>query len=71
MVQSEFYTMLDPQKRQIDGRPLYVRDGAHVRSKAPTYIVFNGRYNGLPDNPLPAKPGKSPLVRHERRPSNT
>src|SRR5690349_22067205 len=58
VIQSEFYTAPDPQKRKIDGQPLYVLDGARVRSKAPTYTVFNGRYNGLVDQPLPAKPGE-------------
>jgi nitrite reductase (NO-forming) len=58
VVQSEFYTTPDPQKRKIDGQPLYVLDGARVRSKAPTYTVFNGRYNRLVDQPLPAKPGE-------------
>lgn len=58
VIQSEFYTMLDPQKRQVDGQPLYVLDGARVRAKAPTYTVFNGRYNGFVDKPLPAKPGE-------------
>src|SRR6185503_4118864 len=27
-------------------------------TKAPTYTVFNGRYNGFVDKPLPAKPGE-------------
>ena len=58
VVQSEFYTKLDPQKRKVDGQPLYVLDGDRVRSKAPTYTVFNGRYNGMVDKPLPAKPGE-------------
>ena len=58
VIQSEFYTRLDPQKRKIDGVPLYVLDGDRVRSKAPTYTVFNGRYNGLVEHPLPAKPGE-------------
>ena len=58
IVQSEFYTALDPQKRKVDGQPLYVLDGVRVRSKAPTYTVFNGRYNGFVDKPLPAKPGE-------------
>jgi len=58
VIQSEFYTAPDPQKRKIDGQPLYVLDGARVRSKAPTYTVFNGRYNGLIEKPLPAKPGE-------------
>ncbi|HKW81670.1 MAG TPA: multicopper oxidase domain-containing protein [Casimicrobiaceae bacterium] len=58
VVQSEFYTRLDPQKRKIDGQPLYVLDNDRVRTKAPTYTVFNGRYNGMVDNPLQAKPGE-------------
>jgi nitrite reductase (NO-forming) len=58
VVQSEFYTKLDPQKRKIDGQPLYVLDGERVRTKAPTYTVFNGRYNGFVDKPLSAKPGE-------------
>ena len=52
IMQSEFYTKADPQKRKVDGVPLYVLDGDRVRSKAPTYTVFNGRYNGLVDKPL-------------------
>ena len=58
IVQSEFYTKPDPQRRKIDGVPLYVLDGERVRSKAPTYTVFNGRHNGFVDKPLPAKPGE-------------
>jgi nitrite reductase (NO-forming) len=58
VVQSEFYTKPDPQKRKVDGAPLYVLDGERVRAKAPTYTVFNGRYNGFVDKPLPAKPGE-------------
>ena len=58
VIQSEFYTKLDPGKRKIDGQPLYVLDGDRVRAKAPTYTVFNGRYNGMVDHPLIAKPGE-------------
>ena len=58
LVQSEFYTRLDPQRRKIDGAPLYVLDTERVRTKAPTYTVFNGRYNGLVDHPFQAKPGE-------------
>ena len=58
IVQSEFYTRVDPDKRQVDGVPLYVLDGDRVRAKAPTYTVFNGKYNGFVDKPLPAKPGE-------------
>ena len=58
IVQSEFYTKPDPDKRKVDGAPLYVLDGARVRAKAPTYTLFNGRYNGFVEKPLPAKPGE-------------
>ncbi|HLX30398.1 MAG TPA: multicopper oxidase domain-containing protein [Casimicrobiaceae bacterium] len=58
VVQSEFYTRLDPQHRKIDNVPLYVLDTERVRTKAPTYTVFNGRYNGLVDHPFAAKPGE-------------
>jgi len=58
VIQSEFYTKPDPQKRKVDGVPLYVLDGERVRAKAPTYTVFNGRYNGMVDKPLDAKPGE-------------
>ena len=58
VIQSEFYTKPDPEKRKVDGVPLYVLDGARVRAKAPTYTVFNGRYNGFVEKPLPAKPGE-------------
>jgi nitrite reductase (NO-forming) len=58
IIQSEFYTKPDPQKRKVDGQPLYVLDGDRLRSKAPTYTVFNGRYNGMVDKPLEAKPGE-------------
>jgi nitrite reductase (NO-forming) len=58
VIQSEFYTKPDPEKRKVDGVPLYVLDGARVRAKSPTYTVFNGRYNGFVDKPLPAKPGE-------------
>ena len=58
IIQSEFYTKPDPEGRKVDGVPLYVLDGARVRAKAPTYTVFNGRYNGFVDKPLPAKPGE-------------
>jgi nitrite reductase (NO-forming) len=35
VVQSEFYTKRDPQRREVDGVPLYVLDTERVRSKAP------------------------------------
>jgi nitrite reductase (NO-forming) len=38
--------------------PLYVLDTERLRAKTSTYTVFNGRYNGLVDHPLPAKAGE-------------
>ena len=58
VIQSEFYSRLDPQKRVVDGKPLYVLDTDRVRTKASTYTVFNGVYNAMVDHPLPAKPGE-------------
>ncbi|HEX7034880.1 MAG TPA: multicopper oxidase domain-containing protein [Pseudomonadales bacterium] len=55
IVQSEFYTQESKQK--IDGRPLHVLDGERLRSKQPTYTVFNGRYNGMVEEPLRGEPG--------------
>ena len=49
-IQSEFYTKPDPQHRKVGGAPLYVLDTDRVRTKAQTYTVFNGRYNGLVDH---------------------
>ena len=58
IVQSELYVRPDPQGRKVDGHPLYVLDTKKVRTKEPNYTVFNGRYNGLVDDPLPAKRGE-------------
>ena len=58
VVQSESYTKRDPQRREVDGVPLYVLDTERVRSKAPTYTVFNGRYNRFVEQPLQAKAGE-------------
>ena len=58
VIQSEFYPKLDPEKRKIDGTPLYVLDGEHLRAAAPGYTVFNGAHNGMVKKPLPAKPGE-------------
>jgi nitrite reductase (NO-forming) len=58
VVQSEFYVQLDPQGRKVDGHPLYVLDTKKLRTKESTYTMFNGRYNGLVDYPLPAHAGE-------------
>jgi nitrite reductase (NO-forming) len=58
VIQSEFYPKLDPQKRKVDGAPLYVLDGEHLRAAQPNYTVFNGVHNGMVKKPLPAKPGE-------------
>ena len=58
VIQSEFYTRPDPQGRKIDGVPVEVLDVDRLRTKASTYTVFNGVYNGMVDHPLAAKPGE-------------
>jgi nitrite reductase (NO-forming) len=58
IVQSEFYAKLDPEKRQVEGAPLYVLDGDRLRAAQPTYTVFNGVHNGMVKKPLPARPGE-------------
>lgn len=56
VIQSEFYPKLDPEKRKVDGAPLYVLDGDHLRAAQPNYTVFNGVHNAMVRNPLKAKP---------------
>jgi nitrite reductase (NO-forming) len=56
VVQSEFYLKPDPQKRKVDGAPLYVLDTERLRLSQPTHTVFNGAHNGMVKNPLAAKP---------------
>lgn len=58
VIQSEFYLKLDPQKRTVDGVPLYVLDGERLRASQPTHTVFNGYHNGMVKAPLAAKPGE-------------
>src|SRR5215467_345860 len=58
VIQSEFYAKPDPQKRKVDGAPLYVLDGDAVRKATPNYTVFNGQHNGMMKNPLAAKAGE-------------
>ncbi len=58
VTQSEFYAKPDPQKRKIDGQPLYVLDGDNLKKSLPSHTVFNGEHNGMVRRPLPAKPGE-------------
>jgi nitrite reductase (NO-forming) len=58
IIQSEFYAKLDPDKRKVDGAPLYVLDGDRLRAAQPTHTVFNGVHNGMVRQPLPAKAGE-------------
>src|SRR5215470_15970685 len=58
VIQSEFYVKPDPQKRKVDGAPLYVLDGDAVRKATPNYTVFNGQHNVMVRKPLAAKPGE-------------
>ncbi|MGH2607471.1 MAG: multicopper oxidase domain-containing protein [Tepidiformaceae bacterium] len=58
IIQSEFYAKLDPDKRKVDGAPLYVLDGDRLRAAQPTHTVFNGVHNGMVKRPLSAKSGE-------------
>ena len=58
VIQSEFYAKPDPQKRKMDGAPLYVLDGDALRKATPNYTVFNGTHNGMLKKPLAAKAGE-------------
>jgi nitrite reductase (NO-forming) len=58
VIQSEFYARPDPDKRKVDGAPLYVLDGDRLRAAQPTHTVFNGVHNGMVKQPLPAKAGE-------------
>jgi nitrite reductase (NO-forming) len=58
VVQSEFYAKPDPEHRKVDNQPVYVMNNEKALARSPTYVVFNGRYNGMVDKPLPAKPGE-------------
>jgi len=58
IIQSEFYVKSDPDKRKVDGAPLYVLDGDRLRAAQPTHTVFNGAHNGMVKQPLPAKAGE-------------
>ncbi|HEY6354107.1 MAG TPA: hypothetical protein VIY30_06435 [Burkholderiaceae bacterium] len=57
-MQSEFYAKPDPDRRKVDNIPVYVMNGEKALARTPTHVVFNGRYNGMLDKPLAAKPGE-------------
>jgi nitrite reductase (NO-forming) len=58
VVQSEFYTRADSTLGDGEAAPVYVLDTERMRAKEPTYTIFNGRYNGMVDEPLAAEPGE-------------
>jgi nitrite reductase (NO-forming) len=58
IIQSEFYTKPDPDRRKVDGVELHVLDGERLRNSQPNHTVFNGFHNGMVDRPLPAKVGE-------------
>jgi nitrite reductase (NO-forming) len=58
VVQSEFYTKPDPQKRRVDGQILHVLDTEKLRASQPNHTVFNGHHDHLVKKPLEAKPGE-------------
>lgn len=58
VIQSEFYSRLDPRGRKVGDQIVNVLDAEKVRTKQSTYTVFNGRYNRHVDEPLVAKSGE-------------
>jgi nitrite reductase (NO-forming) len=58
VIQSEFYAKPSAPAKKGAPPPVYVLDGEAVRAARPNYTVFNGRYNGMVDSPLAAKPGE-------------
>jgi nitrite reductase (NO-forming) len=58
VIQSEFYAKPDPEKRKVNGTPLYVLDNDRLRAAQPTHTVFNGAHNSMVKNPLPTKIGE-------------
>ncbi len=58
IVQSEFYTKLDPEQRKVENAPVYVLNREKAMARSPTFVVFNGRFNGMVDKPLVARPGE-------------
>jgi nitrite reductase (NO-forming) len=58
VVQGDFYAKPDPEGRKADNIPVYVLDKDKARARTPTQVVFNGRFNGMVDNPLVARPGE-------------
>jgi nitrite reductase (NO-forming) len=58
VVQSEFYAKPDPEGRKVDDTPVYVMDTQKAMARTPTHVVFNGRFNGMMEKPLVARPGE-------------
>jgi nitrite reductase (NO-forming) len=58
IVQGDFYAKPDPEKRKVDNIPVYVLDKDKAIARTPTQVVFNGRFNGMVDKPLLARPGE-------------
>ena len=59
VIQSEFYTKPDPgRSARSTARRSTCSTATACAPRRPTYTVFNGRYNGMVDKPLPAKPGE-------------
>jgi len=58
IVQGDFYAKPDPEGRKVDNIPVYVLDKDKARARTPTQVVFNGRFNGMVDKPLIARPGE-------------
>src|SRR5215467_393574 len=58
IIQGDFYAKPDPEGRKVDNIPVYVLDKDKARARTPSFVVFNGRFNGMVDKPLLARPGE-------------
>src|SRR5262245_53243799 len=58
VIQGDFYVKPDPEKRKVDNIPVYVLDKDKALARTPTQVVFNGKFNGMVDKPLIARPGE-------------
>jgi nitrite reductase (NO-forming) len=58
VVQGEFYAKPDPERRKVGNFSVYVLDKEKALGRTPTQVVFNGRFNGMVDKPLVARPGE-------------
>src|SRR5262249_31168105 len=58
IIQADSSASSAPEGRKADTTPVSVPDKDRARARTPTQVVFNGRFNGMVDKPLAARPGE-------------